>query len=85
MLGDELVLLLLGGLPAGGDYELPISIEGNHIYRRVVGQDGDGIRRAVVPSQGVFDDWAVASGVAYEYQVHTVGLNGAERRGEWTA
>lgn len=59
--------------------------ESNDIYRRVVGSSGDGIRVATgVAVDGSFTDWAVASGVAYEYRAKAFGDNGTTAFSAWT-
>lgn len=56
----------------------------NDVYRRMVGEAGNGIRIATnVPVDGVMYDYAVASGVAYEYRVVAIGENGTTAASAW--
>lgn len=57
------------------------------VWRRRAGTDGgDGIRVAadVTPS-ATWIDWAVASGIEYEYRVRAIGDNDTRRWSPWTA
>lgn len=56
------------------------------LYRRVVGDTGDGTRLAAGNAPTApFADWAVAAGVAYEYRVQALGDNGTSTFSAWTA
>lgn len=65
------------------DVVLP-DVVSNWIWRRVVGDPGDGIRIASIEADGSFIDWATASGVAYEYRAQAVAANGTSTYGPWT-
>lgn len=61
-------------------------VESLRVFRRLVGDDGDGIRLAInVPPSGEFVDWTVASGVAYEYRVQAMGDNGTSSLSAWVS
>jgi len=71
---------------ANNDAGAEVPVAGNDIYRRRVGETGNGIRIATgVPVDGVAYDYAVPSGVAYEYRVVAVGINGAPAASAWVA
>jgi hypothetical protein len=56
------------------------------LYRRVVGESGDGIRVATgLVSGATYDDYTATSGVAYEYRARAFGVNGTIIDGAWTA
>lgn len=58
----------------------------NDLFRRLVGDTGNGIRVAAgVAVDGTFNDYTVASGKAYEYKVRAFGTNGTQIDGAWTA
>jgi hypothetical protein len=79
------VLLLALDLSAGGDVGDPPSAEVsyNNIWRREVGDTSAGIRVAVVTPSGSFEDYAVRSGVSYEYRAQAVGVNGTSTYSDW--
>ncbi len=57
----------------------------NDIYRRVVGDTGDGLRIATgVPAGGTHDDFTAVSGVNYEYKVRAWGTNGTYIDSAWS-
>lgn len=57
----------------------------NDVWRRIVGETSDGIRVAAnVDIGGVFTDYAVASGVPYQYRIRTFADTGATADGAWT-
>lgn len=57
----------------------------NDVYRRVVGDTSAGIRIARdVPISGTFTDYAVASGVPYQYLIRTFATTGATAQSAWT-
>jgi hypothetical protein len=56
----------------------------NDIYRRVSTDTGAGIRIATnVGNNATFDDWKVAAGVNYAYQVTAFGVNGTSTAGSF--
>jgi hypothetical protein len=56
------------------------------LHRRKLGDTGDGIRIATgLARNGSHTDWAVASGVAYEYRARAIGDNGTSTYSAWTA
>ena len=56
----------------------------NDVFRRVVGDTGPGIRIAAgIDVDGGLTDYAVASGVDYEYQVKTYATSGAVSFSSW--
>lgn len=60
--------------------------DSNDLYRREVGDSDDGIRVATgVAKNGSYTDWAVASGVDYEYRAHAQGDNGVNAYSAWTS
>lgn len=55
------------------------------LHRRTVGATGDGIRVAAgIAATATHTDWAVASGVAYEYRSRAYGDNGVSSYSDWT-
>ncbi len=66
--------------PTGGEP----AVTAHDVWRRVTAEGGDGIRVAsdVAPSLA-WPDWAVASGVDYEYRVRARGDNGTSVYSEW--
>ena len=67
-----------------------VSVSTAGLHRRVVSEGGDGVRLAAalpVASDAVaFDDWLVASGVAYEYRWRALSADGvATLDSTWTA
>lgn len=78
--GGRLDVAITNPAPSGGQP----AVAYNGVYRRVVGDDGDGIR--VVADQATnstFQDRAVASGVDYEYRAQAVGVNGTFVWSDW--
>lgn len=57
----------------------------NYIWRRDVGDTGDGIRIGSCVPNGSLVDWYVASGKGYEYRAEAVGENGTSAYSEWTS
>lgn len=66
--------------PNPGDGES--AVDYMDVRRRESG--GDDIRIATGITDNSFEDWAVASGTVYEYQVVAVGTNGAKTFTAWT-
>jgi hypothetical protein len=68
--------------PGGGE----VDTDSNDIYRRVVNDTDDGVRVAAgVIKNGNFIDWAVASGVNYEYRARALNdINQTTTDSEWT-
>lgn len=66
-----------GGAPAVADQAL---------WRRVVGDTSAGVRvAAALANNATFDDWQVVSGISYEFQAVTRGVNGTSTSGAWTS
>jgi hypothetical protein len=62
------------------------ALSANEIYRREVGDTSEGVRVAKgLESGAVYDDYTATSGVAYEYRVKAVGVNGSGQYGAWTS
>jgi hypothetical protein len=65
--------------PAGG-----VAVGSNDLFRRIVGETTDGIRVATgVVVDGVVVDYAVASGVDYEYRTKAIAGTGATAFSAW--
>ena len=85
-------VVVTGETPAGG-ITIDVSNPGtgatevsNDIYRRKVGETGSGTLIATsVAVDGSFVDYAVASGVGYEYKARAHGDNGTTADSDWTA
>jgi hypothetical protein len=82
-LGDAaLEVTITNPTPTGG--EPPVTH--NDVYRRVVGDTDNGIRVGTeIATNTEFIDWAVASGIDYEYLVRAVATsNGTSTDSAWT-
>ena len=67
--------------PTGGQP----AVSSQDLYRRTVGDTGAGELVATGQASGTtVDDWRAVSGVAYEYQVVTRGVNGTTTASAWT-
>ena len=67
-----------------------MSVSTADLHRRVVSEGGDGVRLAAALTAAsdavTFDDWLVASGVAYEYRWRALSADGvATLDSTWTA
>lgn len=82
-------LLRDAGLAVSADHPTPAGdqpdVVSMDVHRRRVGESGDGIRVATdLDPSGQHIDFAVASGVAYEYRVRAIGDNDTRTWSAWT-
>lgn len=58
-------------------------LDAQEVWRRFAGDDGDGIRRAVLGGNVTWSDHFVVAGVDYEYKIIALAANGDATETDW--
>lgn len=77
-----ITIAVVNGTPTGVEPE----ITGQDLYRRVIGQSGDGVKVAsAILKDGTYSDFTAASDIGYEYRFALLGTNGTIAYTIWTS